>query len=321
MTIENSKLAPKVEKAHEQGARFFDKLRSFMPIKALMLITALGIGVITADGAEAKSRKKTVSYSSVKKHEPRHKTVKSTPRQKAVAKAPQIKHSSAHKLPPVLKGKPVTKSEIIVAKFHPDKIASKFYTSEQGKAKGTPLVVAYEYTKTGETFRPFKTREDIEIALKKGELVRVVDTKYYYVDPNMGIEADPEYANSYKVLRPYAKDFLDTKVAILFYQKWGKRLKLTGLTRSEEYVEDLRKVEPNSIRLTSHDFGTTIDISYKDHSPQEIAWLKKLLLGFERDGKIQYTKEKRSCHHFAVLPPNAVPTQLAQNSSSCTKNC
>lgn len=319
MTIENSKLAPKVEKAHEQGARFFDKLRSFMPIKALALVTALGIGTLITNDVEAKIKERPQS---VKKHDkPRHKIAKPAPRQKVVVKAPQVKQNPTHPLPPVLKGKPVTKSEIIVAKFHPDKIASKFYTSEQGKAKGTPLVVAYEYTKTGETFRPFKTREDIEIALKKGELVRVVDTKYYYVDPNMGMQVDPKHADSYKVLRPYAKDFLDKQVAIPFYNKWGRRLKLAGLTRSEEYVEDLREVEPNAIRLTSHPFGTTIDISYKDHSPQEIAWLKKLLLGFERDGKIQYTKEKRSCHHFAVLPPNAVPTQLAQNSSSCTKNC
>ena len=57
-------------------------------------------------------------------------------------------------------------------------------------------------------------------------------------------------------------------------------------------------------KQSSHLTGSTVDISYKDISPESKAWLERKLRQMERQGLVEATEEhgSQACFHVMVFP-------------------
>jgi len=160
--------------------------------------------------------------------------------------------------------------------------------------------------------RRFKDSKDLEAAIRRGELVRVVDTAKYYVNPGMGfvmIKGKPALSEEDRLamrsLLPHTKALLD-RIAAAFFWKFKVRLKITGLTRSEEYVLLLRESGNENVSMTStHRNGCTFDLGYEDMPEDQRAWLHAHLKNLEDTGVALATRENDDQLCFHVVDAHA----------------
>lgn len=114
-----------------------------------------------------------------------------------------------------------------------------------------------------------------------------------------------------KLLTPRSADILYA-IGNAFYKRFGAKLKITGLNRNHIYVKALRKKNGNAARESSHERGTTFDISYLQVIPcdnqffiplEQREFLENLFFKLQEKGIIFATKErKKSCYHICVCP-------------------
>jgi Family of unknown function (DUF5715) len=99
-------------------------------------------------------------------------------------------------------------------------------------------------------------------------------------------------------LTPVAKWNLE-RLAKLFYEKFKKQVQVNSMNRTEEYVKNLRRVNPNATSPSSHEYGTSVDISHKNMSYAEKVFVEKILLEWQKKWFIIAIKENRSaCYHI-----------------------
>lgn len=149
------------------------------------------------------------------------------------------------------------------------------------------------------TGQPFKNKEEIEAAHRKGMLSRVKDSKGVIID---------DLTHSKPYLHKEAANIL-REIGIEFRKKSPKNsFVVTSLTRPTERQRDLTKTNPNaSPNISSHSYGVSFDIAYtkfnKDRKYNHDAHkaVEEVLKKFQADGKIYVIREKNSaCYHITV---------------------
>lgn len=149
-----------------------------------------------------------------------------------------------------------------------------------------------------------KSTNDIRKLYRKGKLVYIENSDYYFVDTMY---------YSYSFLVPKAKNLLDT-IGERFHRKLENtglectRFTLTSMLRTTSSIKRLRRWNRNSIKNSAHLHGTTFDVSYrsfissKELSPAEILYLGdvlgKVIYDLRREQKCYATYETwQTCYH------------------------
>jgi len=120
-----------------------------------------------------------------------------------------------------------------------------------------------------------------------GYLVRVAGSgSHYYVH---GVPAQ------YRYTRPWTKLFL-ARLSRQYYAKFGKRLRVTSLVRTEGRQRRLARVNANAAEAigdsrSSHLTGATIDISKRFMSAAERRWMREVLYSLHRQGYVYAIEE------------------------------
>lgn len=177
---------------------------------------------------------------------------------------------------------------------------------------GSPAALAEENRIADEFgLARFRDLGEIRAHIQDGRLVPIKDDGPVTVDAQLG-ELDPDNATVYAHARPWVKQFL-ADLAADPAMPAGAKLRVTSLSRTEEYQKKLRKrtaVAASGVtpaKRSSHLTGSTVDISTKDMPPAVQAWLRKKLADMERRGLVQATEEKWGalCFHTMVRPDYA----------------
>lgn len=123
--------------------------------------------------------------------------------------------------------------------------------------------------------------------VRGGYLVSVpASGSHYYVH---GVPAQ------YRYTRPWTKVFL-TRLSRQYYAKFGKRLRVTSLVRTENRQRRLARVNANAADAvgdsrSSHLTGATIDISKRFMSAAERRWMRDVLYSLHRQGYLYAIEE------------------------------
>ncbi len=109
----------------------------------------------------------------------------------------------------------------------------------------------------------------------------------------------------YRYLRPWAKLFLD-RLSRQFRSRFGQPLRITGLTRTAEYQQSLRRRNRNAAaargpKRSVHLTGACLDISKKGMTGSQISWMRRVLVSIKQKGFLFAVEEfKQPNFHIMV---------------------
>ena len=102
------------------------------------------------------------------------------------------------------------------------------------------------------------------------------------------------------------------RIGNAFHKEFQTRVKVTSLNRNHEYVKALAAKNSNAAVESSHEYGTTFDISYLQILPEtnqfflpqkQRDFLEKFLFQLRETGTVHAIKERwKSCYHVCVIP-------------------
>lgn len=150
--------------------------------------------------------------------------------------------------------------------------------------------------------------KDAEVADKSERLVRLRNNRYYVVD---------KLTHSHPYLTPEAADLL-TIIGKRFHENLKKagmdtyQFRVTSVLRTRESQKRLSRSNINATRESSHLFGTTFDISWKNlvkrnfwgkqktiSSPEAVKILSETIGDLRREGMlVVVTEYKEACFHI-----------------------
>lgn len=146
------------------------------------------------------------------------------------------------------------------------------------------------------------TERALRAAIARGDLVRVPDVgANFFLDPGLAAgEPDPSL---YRHARPNVLRFIE-RLADQYRHRFNKLLQVNSLVRTAAYHRALRRRNGNATRgVSSHEYGTTVDISKLALSARGASWIRTVLLSLERRGLILATEEHaQAVFHVMVLP-------------------
>lgn len=129
------------------------------------------------------------------------------------------------------------------------------------------------------------TRNELERLVAAGELVPIEGNADYVVDGQA----------PYRYGRPEIRTFLE-RLGAQYHAATGRRLVVTSLLRPTA------EQPSNAHRLSVHPAGMAIDFRIPARDVER-RWLESALLGLERQGVLDVTRERRPPHyHVAVYP-------------------
>lgn len=163
--------------------------------------------------------------------------------------------------------------------------------------------------------------KDSALLLEQKQLVRLKDNSLYRLK---------KLTHSYPYVTPEMADLLN-EIGILFRQKMkevGKEYykpMITSALRTNESQGSLSKRNRNATTQSTHLFGTTIDITYKDFfnikadsiEQNAIATdvLREVMIEFREQCRLVVVRERRqACYHFTVV--NCDPAKAPKDSVS-----
>lgn len=157
---------------------------------------------------------------------------------------------------------------------------------------------AHLRTARGHGVRPIANSKQLTTYVKKNKLNKSKCAKGCTINKLT-------YSKPYLV--PKANKVLN-EMAKSFYDKTKSSFTVTSVTRTIADQHRLRHVNANAkYGLSAHNFGCSYDISYirfngrKGINKRLEAALEKVLVQYQRQGKIYYIKEKwQSCFHITV---------------------
>lgn len=122
------------------------------------------------------------------------------------------------------------------------------------------------------------------------------ETRTYYV---VGVSAP------LRVARPWTRRFIEN-MAGAFHELFGKRLRVTSLTRTTETQRALARTNPSAAPFTgriqsTHLTGAAVDLSKRSLSEAEIGWLRTVLRRLERRGLIHAVEEFGEPHFHVMV--------------------
>ncbi len=132
---------------------------------------------------------------------------------------------------------------------------------------------------------------------RAGLLVTVPpETRTYYV---AGVDA------SLRVARPWTRVFIE-QVGGAFHELFGKRLRITSLTRTTAAQHALARINPSAAPAygpvqSTHLTGAAVDVSKRSLSEAEIGWLRTVLWRLTRRSLIHAAEEFREPHFHVMV--------------------
>ncbi|HUG52496.1 MAG TPA: DUF5715 family protein, partial [Vicinamibacteria bacterium] len=132
---------------------------------------------------------------------------------------------------------------------------------------------------------------------------------------------DPEQRSQFaarmlRLLRPEARAVVE-QLADEYHERFGRRLPITSLIRSERYQRSLTRVNANAtkVEFPPHATGSAFDISYRYMSGGEQQFLYDRIAQLEREGKVEALRERRNHLHVFVFesgdrPPDGLVAQF-----------
>lgn len=151
-------------------------------------------------------------------------------------------------------------------------------------------------------FPLIKTLADIERMHRHHELFQLPDQgEGFYLD---GVcELDKRHCHLYAMARAPVIKFISI-IGREYLHKFGKRLKVTSLTRTLWYQKTLQRRNANAapVSRAAHRTGAAIDISYKEMTIDEINWIRNRLRRLEQEKILEATEERfQACFHVMVF--------------------
>ena len=125
--------------------------------------------------------------------------------------------------------------------------------------------------------------------------------------------------SEYRYVRPWTKLFLD-RISSQFRRRFGRPLRITSLTRTVEYQNQLSRrngnaASPYGKKRSSHLTGASLDISKKGLSGAQVNWLRRVLLSLHQKEHL-FAVEEFYQPNFHVMVyrnyPQYVETLLAR---------
>jgi hypothetical protein len=168
--------------------------------------------------------------------------------------------------------------------------------------------------------KPFCTdkefMESLDSLKRNAILVEVTDNRFYQLK---------SLTHSQPYLIPEAVDMLN-EIGYRFQERLKEkkynnyRFRITSLLRTEEAQKNLHHHNGNAILRSTHVYGTTVDISYKnfyntdkdtiESSYEALQTLTKVLLEMRRECKLLAVREhKQSCFHITVVVCGPIPAK------------
>jgi LPXTG-motif cell wall-anchored protein len=157
--------------------------------------------------------------------------------------------------------------------------------------------------------RFYETAEEVEEALRAGELVYMPGSEDYEVADFV----QPPY------VRPDVLPFIE-RTARLYREACREPLVVTSAVRPRQ------DQPPNAHELSVHPAGMAVDFRVS-RNPECVAWFEEKLLELEEEGLVQATRERNPPHfHIAVYPrpylayawANPLPESLAERAPAGT---
>ncbi len=147
--------------------------------------------------------------------------------------------------------------------------------------------------------------------IRRGYLIRVPDSGIgYRLDRSIGGNLPND--DLFRYARPWVKRFLASEGRRFAGAFPGMQFKVTSLVRTEQYQNFLirNRHNPNAVRgqtpstLSPHLTGSTLDISKKNLTLEQVRWLRTRLIELKRLNRIIAVEERRTnSFHVFVIPP------------------
>lgn len=148
------------------------------------------------------------------------------------------------------------------------------------------------------------TDEDILEEILYGNLVRIPLSEWYYTDPDLGL-GYPDRELMYYV-RPWVVEILLDPLGERYFEKFGRRLKVTSLVRTSARQGQLRgwNVNAQASVVSAHLYGSVVDISKLEMSDKELRWMRRELNELIGKGRVVVVEEMNILNfHIFVIPP------------------
>jgi len=125
------------------------------------------------------------------------------------------------------------------------------------------------------------------------------------VPTSAALTVNPELERSHRYCRPWTARFL-ADLARAHESVFHHPLEVSSAVRTVDYQRRLRRRNGNAAAavgniVSPHLTGATVDITKKDMSPRELAWMRQHLLALQDAGKIDVEEEfEQACFHITV---------------------
>ena len=111
-------------------------------------------------------------------------------------------------------------------------------------------------------------------------------------------------------MRPEARDVL-LRVAHDYHERFGRRLPVTSLVRTQRYQRRMVRNSPNAtgVDLAPHTTGMAFDISYKFMAPDEQNFVMEDVARLEDEGRVESLRERNNSIHVYTYADGHRPTE------------
>jgi len=172
--------------------------------------------------------------------------------------------------------------------FQASASASKATIAVPVELRGSPASMKRQNAVAVQAELPFaKSFEDIERMIEEGHLVRLLGDEHYEL--RGGLRSD--------AARPEMRLFVE-RLAEEYFAATGEKLVVTSLTRP------VSSQPANAHALSVHPTGLALDLRISQTAASR-QWIERRLLGMERQGLLDATREKHPPHYHIALFPEA----------------
>jgi hypothetical protein len=111
-------------------------------------------------------------------------------------------------------------------------------------------------------------------------------------------------------IRPEARDVL-LKIAHDYHERFGRRLPVTSLVRTQRYQRRMVRNSPNAtgVDLAPHTTGMAFDVSYKFMAPDEQNFVMEEVARMEEAGQIEGLRERNNSIHVYTYADGHRPAE------------
>ncbi len=142
---------------------------------------------------------------------------------------------------------------------------------------------------------------------------RIADKLLVPIPISNALIVNPSLSPLRRYCRPWTAQFL-VNLARAYAALFRQPLEVNSAVRTVAYQEYLMRINGNAAPaegslVSPHIMGATVDIAKKHMTPEELYWMRRVLLAMELEGKIDVEEEfDQACFHITVYKNYAPPT-------------